>query len=117
MKADRFIGELISRTMDGKGAVWKREGSRFDKYESYGITGNNDTKVVLRMFDISHYESDGNEYTSPQCVMEIHDEDGKELGYIYEDDLNDPSDLYRLYRAAERNVNGVDARLEGFFDE
>lgn len=117
MKADKFIGELISRTNSGKGASWEKTGDQFDSYQSYKLSGGNDTEVVLRMFDISHYESDGNVYTSPQCIMEIHDESGKDLGYIYEDDLDDPSNLFRLYRAAERNVNKVDERIEGFFDE
>ena len=36
------------------------------------------------------------------------------MGQIYEDDLPKSSDLMRLYRLAERQVNNVDLIMEDF---
>ena len=116
MKAERFVDELYSRTYNNR-LQWIRVSNVFEKYDAYKLVGDNEAEVVLRKFDVSHYEADGNVYEEPQCVLEINDVDGKELGCIYPDDLSDPSGLLKLYNAAKRDANDVDSITDGFFGD
>lgn len=116
MKAERFVDELYSRTYDNK-LHWEIHRNAFEKYEAYHLVGANNAEITLRMFDVSHYEADGNLYEGPQCVLEIKNENGQELGCIYPDDLSDPSGLLKLYNAAKRDANDVDSITDGFFGD
>ena len=116
MKAEQFVDELYSRTYNNR-LQWVRGSNGFERYESYELVGENNTKVVIRMFDVSHYEADGDVYISPQCILEIKNENGQELGCIYPDDLSDPSGLLKLYNAAKRDANDVDSITDGFFGD
>ena len=117
MNRNNFIHKLAYTTESSNKPIWQRISHPFDDYPSYQMEGKNGMKVELRQFNVSHYEDDGSVSASPEVVAELKDEADLNLGYIYGRELNDPSEMHKLYHIAEMNANDVDKLTDEFFDD
>ena len=114
MDNNTFVNRLIEET-ESKEIKWQEIDDPFKTHREYQVEGKNGTQVVARQVNVEQYEEDGVSHITQRFILEIQDELGIDLGYIYENDLFEPSDMRKLYRLAQQNANKVDERMDGFF--
>ena len=114
MENSVFVNKLIKGTKDGN-MKWQlaKPDPLYDDHQPYFLQ-KGDKKLVLEKYDTTGYDGFGDEVVHTNCVISICDNENRTLGQIYEDDLPKSSDLMRLYRLAERQVNNVDLIMEDF---
>lgn len=116
MENEIFVNKLINGTKNGK-VEWKpaKSNKLHSAYQPYYIE-NGDKKLVLEKYNTVEYDGYGEEVQSANCMISICDDEFNTISEIYEDDLKKSSDLWRLYRLAERKANKVDDIMEGFIE-
>lgn len=114
MENDVFINKLINGTKNGI-LEWKPAKSikLHSIYQPYYIQ-NGDKKLVLEKYSTIEYDGYGEEIQSSNCMISICDNEFNTISEIFESDLKKSSDLWRLYRLAERKANNVDDIMESF---
>lgn len=111
-----FVNKLIKGTKDGK-MRWQpaKSDKLYCAYQPYFLQ-KGDKKLVLEKYNSMGYDGYGEEIQSANCMISICDSQYNPLSEIHEDDLKKSSDLMRLYRLAERQVNKVDDIMEEFVE-
>ena len=117
MDNDIFIKKLISGTRNNK-FEWKPANSNklHSSYQPFYIQ-KGDKKLVLEKYNVTDYDYFGEECQTANCSLTICDNNFNRLSEIYENDLNQNNDMWRLYRLAERKANNIDDIMESFVED
>lgn len=117
MDNDKFVQKLIKGTK-GNTLEWKPASSNklYSSYQPFYLQ-KGDKKLVLEKYTVTDYDGFGDEVQTANCFLSVCNDDFDRLSEIYEDDLSKSSDMWRLYRLAERQVNDVDDIMESFVED
>ncbi|MBQ4059424.1 MAG: hypothetical protein IJD40_10900 [Lachnospiraceae bacterium] len=117
MENDKFIRKLIKGTKE-EILEWKPAQSKklYSSYQPFYLE-KGDKKLVLEKCNTIEYDSYGEELTTASCMLSICDDNYNRLSMIVEEDLDKSTDLWRLYRLAERKVNKIDDIMESFVED
>lgn len=117
MNYDEFVIKLINGTKSNN-FKWNRcTSKRFPHYYPLYETKKGDNILVLKKLQYSDSDPYGDTYNTIAAEISICNNNYDILSDIYESDLQNESNLLRLYRIVERQANNVDAILGDFVSE
>lgn len=113
MDNDVFVKKLIVGTKNQE-LVWKIDQKVFSSTTFYLEKGS--TILVLVKYFEQEFDAWGTEIEIPYCAINICDFNRNIKHQVLEGDLTEQSELFRLYRLVERQVNNVDSIMEEFVE-
>lgn len=116
MNYDEFIVKLINGTKSNN-INWKRCQSRkFPHYYPAYETKKGENILVVQKLQYNSEDPYGDSYTTIGAEISICSINYEILSEIYESDLQNESNLLRLYRIVERQANNVNDILNNFVE-
>lgn len=116
MNYDEFVVKLINGTKSND-INWRRcKSKRFPHYYPAYETQKGVNILVVQKIQYSAENDYGDSYTSTAAEISICSINYEILSEIYESDLQNESNLLRLYRIVERQANNVDDILGNFVE-
>lgn len=117
MNYDEFIIKLINGTKSNS-ISWQRcTSKRFPHYYPAYESQKGDNILVIQKLQYSNENPYGESYTSTAAEISICAKNYEILSEIYESDLQNESNLLRLYRIIERQANNVESILGNFVED
>ena len=114
MNFDEFIVKLINGTKSND-ISWNRCNSkRFPHFYPAYETKKGNNILVIQKLQYTDMDPYGDSYTTTASEISICSNNYEILSEIYESDLQNSSNLLRLYRIVERQANNVDEILGNF---
>lgn len=116
MNYDEFITKLINGTKANIISWTRCTSKRFPHaYPAYE-TRKGDNILVVQKLQYTDLDPYGDSYSTTAAEISICSLNYEILSEIYESDLQNESNLLRLYRIVERQANNVDKILGDFID-
>ncbi len=114
MNYDEFVVKLINGTKS-KNICWKRcTSKKFPHFYPAYETRKGENILVIQKLQYNTEDPYGDSYTTIGVEISICSNTYEILSDIYESDLQNESNLLRLYRIIERQANNVDDILGNF---
>lgn len=116
MNNDKFINKLLEGTRANE-LKWKLSSNINNfTYQPYEIE-KNETTLLLYRYDTSDFDDWGNEIVVVNYALNVCNRNGQILTKILDGELKNETEMVRLFRLVERQVNNVDEILSSFFDD